>query len=67
MMKIAASSESWASAGAFLAAEATGAIEQAWRKPLEAHWYLPQFAIQASDDAVYETAADQGFADDGAS
>src|SRR5260221_3686946 len=50
--------------GALLAAEATGAIKQTVREPFETDRYFPKLAIEAGDYSIYETTADQRFAND---
>ena len=52
-------------AGAFLAAEAAGAVEQARREPFEADGDFPKLAIEAADDAINKAAADQSLPDHG--
>src|SRR6476619_3594639 len=52
------------SAGAFLAAEATGAVEEARCKPFEADRHFPKLAIETGNHAIDEATADEGFADD---
>ena len=51
-------------ASAFLAAEATGSVEEAGCKPFEADGHFPKLATEAGNDAIDETTADKRFADD---
>src|ERR1700746_3137459 len=54
-----------AGAGAFLATEAVGTVEQAWRKPLETDRHFGQPTAQLIHAPVDHAAADQGLANGG--
>src|SRR5262249_40353758 len=54
-----------AGAGAFFAAEATGAVEQARCEPLEPHRHFAQLAAKVIHDSVNHAAADERLAHHG--